>query len=478
MTKPLHQQNTESSPARRPSAAAAGVQSSRFLRLALPASMIMSFLAASSVPTPLYATYAARWHFSPITTTVVFSAYAVAVLLALLMLGRVSDYLGRRPVLLAALAAQTVATVFLATAGGVDALLVGRVLQGLATGAAIGALGAATLDVDPARGALANATAPGVGTGAGSLLSGLLVQYIPAPTHVVYLVLIAIFVVQGICVAASSETSASKPGLRAALAPKVAVPQNTRGAVLAATPILFAVWALSGLYGSLGPALARRLTGSTSAVIGGLPFFLLALTSSLTAVALNRVPPRTVMLCGIAATMAAAAGTLAAVQHSSSVAFFASTVVAGIGFGAGLHGVFRSVMPLAPPHERASLLSVLYIVSYCGMGVPAIAAGFLVVHGGGLISSARDYALVLIALATAALVGLLLTTRSENAGKGSRPVARRKAAAYGSGGPRVGEWWDYTQRVSVAGANPNPPNAYQVAAAIVKPDGDDQRIDR
>jgi MFS family permease len=215
-------------------------------RLTLPASMVMSFLAASSAPTPLYATYAREWRFSPITTTVVFGAYAIAVLLALLVLGRVSDHAGRRPVLLAALAAQAAAAVVLAAAGGVPALLAGRVLQGLATGGALGALGAAMLDVDRTRGALANAAAPGMGTGAGSLLSGLLVQYVPAPDRVVYLVLIGVFVVQGIGVARSPETSPRKAGLRAALVPELAVLRGARGPVLAAAPILFAVWALAG----------------------------------------------------------------------------------------------------------------------------------------------------------------------------------------------------------------------------------------
>ena len=424
MSKSVSQQSTEPPPAGQAChAIPAGVRPSSLVRLALPASMVMSFLAASSVPTPLYATYAGEFHFSSITTTVIFGAYAIAVLLALLILGRVSDHTGRRPVLLAALAVQMAATVVLATAGGVDALFAGRILQGLSTGAALGALGAAMLDVDPVRGALANAATPGVGTGIGSLMAGLLVQCVPAPTHVVYLVLIGVFVLQGIGVAASTETSARKPGLRAALVPKLAVPRGTRGPVLTAAPILFAVWALSGLYGSLGPALARQLSGSTSAVIGGLPFSLLAVISSLTAVALSRIPPRAVMLCGIAATMAAAAGTLAAVDESSAAIFFASTVVAGVGFGAGLQGAFRTVVPLAPPSERAGVLSVLYIVSYCGMGVPAIAAGILVVHGGGLISSARDYALFLIVLAVAALAGLLSITRSERRRNGSGTYA-------------------------------------------------------
>ncbi|WP_433187550.1 MFS transporter [Actinoallomurus sp. CA-150999] len=389
-------------PARRP-----GVGS-----LVLLASIVISFLAASSAPTPLYATYARMWDFSPITTTVVFGVYAIAVLLALLVLGRVSDNIGRRPVLLAALAVQTVAVVVLTTAGGVGALLVGRVLQGISTGGALGALGAAMIDVDRRRGTVANAAAPGIGTGTGALLSGLLVQYAPAPTHLVYLVLVGVFFLQGIGVVLMPETVPRKPGARVAVLPEFTVPAGLRGPVLAAAPILFAVWALAGFYGSLGPALARQLSGSSSVVLGALGFFLLAVVGSLSTVMLGRIAPRTVMLVGITMLVVAEGCTMVAVDQSSTVGFLSSTVVAGVGFGAGFQGGIRTVAPLAAAHERAGLLSVLYVICYLGMGVPSVVAGVLVVHGGGLIATARDYMLFVLVLAAAALAGLLLTNRS------------------------------------------------------------------
>ncbi|MFF1355197.1 MFS transporter [Streptomyces sp. NPDC058297] len=106
------------------------------------ASITISFLAASSAPTPLYAVYQAEWGFDPITTTVVFGVYAVAVLLGLLTMGKLSDHVGRRPVLLAALAAQAVSMIIFATADGVSGLMIARIVQGLSTGAALGAIGA------------------------------------------------------------------------------------------------------------------------------------------------------------------------------------------------------------------------------------------------------------------------------------------------------------------------------------------------
>jgi hypothetical protein len=134
--------------------------------LILLASLIVSLLAASSAPTPLYAIYQQRWGFSPITTTIVYGVYALTVLASLLTLGRLSDYVGRRPVLLTALSIQVVSMVVFATAGGVGDLLAARVIQGLSTGAALGAIGAAMLDIDTGRGALANAMAPASGAAA------------------------------------------------------------------------------------------------------------------------------------------------------------------------------------------------------------------------------------------------------------------------------------------------------------------------
>ncbi|MBQ1014586.1 MFS transporter, partial [Micromonospora sp. M51] len=169
--------------------------------LVLLASILVSFLAASAAPTPLYGVYQERWHFSPVTTTVVFAVYALAVLGSLLVFGKLSDHLGRRPVLAVAIAVQILALVVFVFANGVAALLIARLVQGLAAGAATGAVGAAMLDIDRARGTLANSLAPGIGTGSGALLSALLIQFLPAPTRLVYLVLLVILLIQAVGVA-------------------------------------------------------------------------------------------------------------------------------------------------------------------------------------------------------------------------------------------------------------------------------------
>jgi hypothetical protein len=380
--------------------------------LLLLASLIVSMLAASAAPTPLYAFYQREWGFTPITTTIVFGVYAVAVLASLLFAGRLSDYAGRRPVLLVALAVQVLALLVYASASGVGELMAARVIQGLSTGAALGAIGAGMLDINRDRGALANALSPGIGTGTGALLSGLFVQFLPAPAHLIYLVLAGVIVVQAVGVALLRETVTTSRVPASALVPEVRLPRSVRGPVLAAAPVLFAVWALAGLYGALGPSLVQTLTGSGNVVLGGASMTTLAVTAAASVYLLRNAPARGVMLTGIGALVGGVAITLIALGTGSAALFFAGTAVSGIGFGSGFQGGIRTVVPLAAPHERAGLLSLLFVVSYLGMGLPAVAAGFLAVHGAGLTGAARDYGVALIVLAALALAALLRNRRT------------------------------------------------------------------
>ncbi|TVT54093.1 MFS transporter [Amycolatopsis rhizosphaerae] len=102
----------------------------------LNASILVALLAASAALTPLYTRYQADWHLSALMVTVVFSAYALALLAALPVTGSLSDYLGRRPVLIAALLAEAAAMAWFAAADGVPELIAAPIVQGLATGAA------------------------------------------------------------------------------------------------------------------------------------------------------------------------------------------------------------------------------------------------------------------------------------------------------------------------------------------------------
>jgi predicted MFS family arabinose efflux permease len=386
------------------------------------ASLIVGLLASSAAPTPLYAIYQVRWHFTPITTTVVFGVYAMAVLAALLTVGKLSDHVGRRPVLLTAIAVHAGSLVIFATATGVPALLSARVAQGLSTGAALGAIGAAMLDMDRELGTFANAVAPGMGSASGAIVSALAVRFLPDPTHLIYLALIGVLALQAIAVAAMRETVTRAPGALASLQPEITLPRALRAPVMTAMPVLFAVWALAGLYGALGPALLHALTGSGDVVLGGLSLFVLAASAVVATIMLRRVAARTVMLFGILALITGVAVTVMAVSLGSAAVFFAGSAIAGAGFGSGFQGGIRTVVPLAAPHDRAGLVSLLYVVSYLGLGVPAVLAGFGVVHGGGLVDTARYYGTAVIALAALALPGLLRSRPGRAAERGGVPA--------------------------------------------------------
>ncbi|MFG3182471.1 MFS transporter [Streptomyces nigra] len=379
------------------------------------ASILMTLLAASSAPTPLYAIYQQHWGFSPITVTVVFGIYAVAVLLSLLVFGKISDHVGRRPVLLVALLGQALAMVVFAEAGGVNSLLAARILQGISTGAAVGALGAGMLDIDARRGGFLNSLTPTLGTAAGAMVSALLVQYLPAPTRLVYLVVLGVFVLQALAVLAMGETVSRARGALASMVPEFKLPRTARPAVGIAAPVMFAVWALTGLYAALGPAIIRTLVHSDSVVWGGLPLFVLATAAGLAVLLLRGTATRKVMFIGVGSLTVGVLITLASLaSNGGSLAvttFFVAAAISGFGFGAGFQGGIRLVVPLVEPHERAGVLSLLYVICYVGLGVPAVIGGFLVVHGGGLVPTAREYGAAVVLLALVALTGLLRSGR-------------------------------------------------------------------
>jgi predicted MFS family arabinose efflux permease len=377
-------------------------------------SILVTLLASSSAPTPLYATYQARWGFSPVAVTVVFGVYAVAVLVSLLVLGGLSDHIGRRPVLTAALVAQAGVMLLFATASGLEVLLLARVLQGLATGAAVAAIGAALVDLHPGRGPVANAAGAMAGTATGALVSALLVQLLPAPTELVYFVLFGLFLLQAAGVRRIAETSFLVPGAMRSLRPTLALPGPVRGALVVAAPSLIAIWALAGFYASLGPSLAALVDGSRSTILGGSTLFVLAGSGALTVLVFHRTEARTFALAGAGLVILGVVLILAAIPARSPVLFFGGTAIAGAGFGGGFQGGLRTIVPLARPHERAGVIAVIYVISYLALGLPAIGAGVLVVHT-TVTHTALLFGIGVIALAASTAAAIILSARRSRA---------------------------------------------------------------
>jgi MFS family permease len=215
----------------------------------LVAEGLFLLLFASGAPSPLYGVYQAQWRFSSITLTAVFGVYAFGLLVALLVFGSVSDYLGRRRVISVALAAGAGACGLFLAAHGVGLLFAARALTGAGVGIAASAGGAAMIDLQPAgsgRGPVVTSAANLLGLAAGALGTSALVQYGPAPTHLVWWLLLGAFAVAAVAVLAIPETAARRPGVLAALRPRVTVPRQARGMFGVALPCLIAAPALAG----------------------------------------------------------------------------------------------------------------------------------------------------------------------------------------------------------------------------------------
>src|SRR5690242_19061112 len=196
------------------------------------AATLVVFFAGSSVPTPLYVVYQQNWHFSAITLTLIFAVYAAALLVTLLTVGGLSDYLGRRRVLAGALVVELLSMVAFVIADGVGWLLVARAVQGVATGAAAGALSAGVADLTPherpALAAAVNTAAPTTGIAVGAVTSGALVQYAPAPRVLVFVTLIVLFSALLVALAVVPETVVRRPGSLRSLQPRASVPVAAR----------------------------------------------------------------------------------------------------------------------------------------------------------------------------------------------------------------------------------------------------------
>ncbi len=368
---------------------------------------LLTFLAASSAPTPLYQVYQDSLHFSAAMLTVIFGVYAVSLLAALLTVGSLSDHLGRKPVIFVALSLNIVAMLLFINADSIGHLIAARALQGFATGMATAVLSATLLDTDRLRGPMLNSLAPLLGMASGGLGSGLLVEYAPRPTQLIYFTLLGLMVLQALYVWRLSETVSRIPGALKSLAPTLHVPERARRALWLAMPLNVAVWALGGFISSLAPSLVRAATGSTSHLIGGGLVAVVTLSGAAMIYSLRERPADKVMRLSAALLAMGVALLLVAVQSGLLWLFFVASVIAGLGFGGGFMGSVRSIVGLALPHERAGLMSAFYVLSYLAFCVPALLAGYLC-HVFGLIATTDGYGVVLIVLALSALVGLLL----------------------------------------------------------------------
>lgn len=379
------------------------------------ATLAMLFLSAGA-PSPLLPIYEAAWGFAPWLLTLAFGVYAIALLGTLVTAGSLSDHLGRRPVLLGAVVLQVIAMVMFLLAPSIGWLLVARVLQGISVGAAAAAFGAAIVELAPEHrkrlGATFVSAAPAVGLAVGSLFAGAVAQLAPAPAVTVWAVLLVIASAGAILTTLTPETTTRTPGALASLRPHVAVPARLRRTFAGTVAVTVAAWMTGALFLGLVPSVLRLVFGVDSPLLAGLVTALAFTAGTVVALTSGRMGAHRLMLLSSASVVVGAALFVGSVVLPAFWMLWIAALFGGAGLGAGLSGTVRALAPSAQPHERAGLFAAIYVVSYLGLGVPAIVAGLFIASAGAT-AVASVYGIVIAAAAAAGIAAQAVTlTRS------------------------------------------------------------------
>ncbi len=368
---------------------------------------LLTLVASSAAPSPLYPIYQAEWQLAPFTVTLVFAVYVGGLLLTLLTAGSISDFLGRKPVALVGIAAAIVAMLLFASADSSGTLIAARIIQGFAVGLSTGVLGAGMIDNQPASrpaaASILNGIVTTLGLAVGGLGSGLLVQFVFGPQTTVYLVLAGLLVIAGVAVALVPERVARRRGAIASLIPSVSVPAASKRTFASVVGALIATWALGGLFLAFTGIVLRSVYGVDSPVLTGVTIALQSTVATITGVVGSRQNPRRMMVAGLIVLTVAAVAVVVAVSLGVFWLFIAAAAVGGFGFGAALPGALRLLISTAPAEGRSGLLSAAFIASYLASGVPSIIAGIFA-PAYGLVAVLSVYGAVVALLAIVVLV--------------------------------------------------------------------------
>lgn len=369
---------------------------------------LLVLLTGTNLATPLYRGYEARFGFSPLMVTLIFAVYVAVLIPSLLVAGPLSDAVGRRSVLLPAIAVAALGSLTFALAAGTGWLFAARILQGLAVGAASGPLTAALTELEPAgnryKAALVSTVASVGGLGLGPVLAGLLAQYAPAPYALPFAVEIVLLVPAAVAImtlpAAGSTTRwrPRRPGIPAAMRAVFAVSGTAS----------FLAFAVTGLFLTLIPTYVAALSDSKNLLVGGAAVALMLACSALAQLIGYGRPARALESLGLPLLAAGLVLVALAGRLSLLMLLLAATVIAGTGQGLVFLGGLSAVNQATPADRRADVLSSFYVIIYLGVGLPVIGVGLLATAA-GLLAAVQYFA---GAAAVLCLAVLFLRTRA------------------------------------------------------------------
>jgi MFS family permease len=350
-----------------------------FWIVALAFLIVMSI---SALPTPLYVLYESRDHFTGLLVTVIFAAYAVGVTASLFLAGHISDWFGRRRVLVPAIVLNAISAGVFIVWPAVPGLLLARVLCGFSVGAVTATATAYLSELHTAqrpgaatRRAELVATAANLGgIGFGPLAAGLLAQFLPVPLVLPYAIFGALAVVVAVATLLLPETVGSRQRVRYR-PQRISVPPSGRPRFLAAAAGGLVAFAVFGLFTSLAPSFLAQTLGFHSHALAGAVVFLVFASGALAQSLLSRLDARRMTAAGIGLLPAGLALVTAATWFPSLAAFVAGGLLSGAGAGLLFKGGISTVMELAPRESRAEALASFFFASYAGLSGPIIGLG-------------------------------------------------------------------------------------------------------
>ena len=359
------------------------------------------YLAAGAV-TPLLVVYKEQWHFPAALLTLAFAVYAVGFLSALLTVGSLSDYVGRRPALIGALVIQLASNGLFLVAPGIGWVIAGRTIQGVASGAATTAFTAALVEIAPPNrkrlGTILGSVSLSGGLAAGCLMAAVATQLTTNANSIVFIIVSILTILGIVVVALTPESVAHAPGALRSLVPRIAIPPAIRRELAAAAPVIAAVWMLAGLSGGLAPSMVRSVFHLNSALLNGVAGFISPAASAITGLAFAQFNPRRAMTIGIYAAIVGPVGIITGALAESLAIMMIGLAIAGVAFGAAFTASLRLIFPLAPVNQRAGVVATIYLVAYTAFGVPIVIAGQLALPL-GLVPTVLWYSAVTVLLA-------------------------------------------------------------------------------
>nr|WP_042194790.1 MFS transporter [Kibdelosporangium sp. MJ126-NF4]CEL21568.1 major facilitator superfamily MFS_1 [Kibdelosporangium sp. MJ126-NF4]CTQ95864.1 major facilitator superfamily MFS_1 [Kibdelosporangium sp. MJ126-NF4] len=334
----------------------------------------------TTLPTPLYSIYAARLAFSPLTVTALFAVYAVGVVVTLLLFGRLSDELGRRPVLLVAVSCALLSAVVFLLPPSLPLLVLGRILSGLGAGLMSGAGTAAVIDLfAPERKAAAGTLAIGANMGGlalGTLLAGVLADVMTEPLTAPFLVHLVLAVVAFAVLWTLTPTGVRSGRLR--IRPhRLRVPAELRGAFARGVLATGTGFAVGGVLTAVGALFLAKSLHLTSHTLAGFVVFLVFSGIAVGQLLGRRIDVRTALPLGCAGMVLGAAFLAWALVASVLLPLLAAALVVGVSSGLCLNAGIATTVEQTPPAHRGEVSSSFFAGLYSMLALPSIGVGVL-----------------------------------------------------------------------------------------------------